>query len=651
MDQKYQDKDYQITQGIIHVHYKGFAFVSPDDAANFPKDVFIPKHLKGNAIDGDHVEIAVDLKRKSAKGPEGHVVKVIQRGKTQLVGIVWFINPKGNYVLYIQSLGNTKTALLKKTEKEQFQIGDRLLLNILDWGDENAPALCEVIEKMGSINNPETDIPCAIKDFNIREDFPSEAIKEAKKFPSKVVKKDLIDRLDLTHLETVTIDPTTAKDFDDALSLTQDEKGIYHLWVHIADVSHYVRSESFLDQEAMKRCNSTYFPNRCVPMLPESLSNQLCSLKEKVIRLTLTVEMKIDEEGNLIAYGIHRSYIKSRKRLTYEGAKKILDGKMRSPHYPLLKLMEQLCLLLKKKRFERGSVDLSLPEIVLLIDEKGQPYSYKVIEYDITHQLVEEFMLKANEVVAKHFSSKNLPSVFRIHESPSRESLEDFYSLARALGFSLPDKVESKDIQKLFETAKSTLFAEQLSIAFIRSMKLAIYSNENVGHFGLALEDYCHFTSPIRRYSDLIVHRLLFDTKIPLDLDRISKECSEKERISFKAEMSVINLKKLRLLKEYQKEDPKRIYSSVITKVKPFGFYFSVDPIQLEGFIHVSELEDDYYEFYPERRALRGQNRHKSYTTGDKVNVIIKEVNLIQLETSWILIQEKKQQKRKRRKR
>ncbi len=646
LNKKFQEHSKSIiTQGIIHVHPKGFAFVSPDDSETYPEDVFIPKHLKANAVDGDRVEITISPDKKSDKGPEGSVKAIIERARKELVGIVWIINPKGHYLLYVQSLGKMKNALVKKCPKASYKIGDRLLLKVIDWGDEKAPAICTVIEKIGTIDQPETDIPAAIKDFGIRKEFPKGVINQVKNLSSEVEKKDLDGREDLTHLETFTIDPDTARDFDDALSLSEDQKGHFHLSVHIADVSHYVKEETPLDEEARKRSNSTYFPGKCVPMLPEELSNHLCSLKEKVVRLTISVIMELDTDGTVLNYKIVRGFINSQKRYTYKEAKEILDQTKKSPHYDTLKRMEKLCLLLKKKRFGRGSVDLALSEVVIQIDKKGKPTGYEVVEYDITHQLVEEFMLKANEIVAEEFMKRNEPSVFRIHETPSNENLTAFYALARSLGFPLPDKVEVTDVQKVFELAKNTPYAEQLSIAYIRSMKLAIYSKENVGHYGLALENYCHFTSPIRRYSDLVVHRLLFK-KGEEDLDKIAKSCSERERVSFKAEMSVVAMKKLRLLEIYQKKDPKRIYSGVVSKVKPFGIFFEVAPIQYEGFLHVSSLGDDYYEYNHATDALVGQNTGKYYKTGVELKLFLEEIDLTIMESKWLLDQPKNTKKK-----
>lgn len=631
---KNHNADHIITSGVIHVHPKGFAFVTPDDSEKFPEDVFIPKHLKGNAVDGDRIELAIASERKTNKGPEGWVTAILERGKQEIVGIVWIINQKGDYLCHIQSLGRTKPALIKKSESTSYKIGDRLLLKVLDWGDERDPAICMVAQKLGTIEDPQTDIPAAIKDFGIRKEFPKAILDQVKKFSKEVEKEDLKDREDLTNLETFTIDPDTARDFDDALSLTEDTKGHFFLSVHIADVSHYVKERSALDIEAKMRANSTYFPGECVPMLPEELSNHLCSLKEKVIRLTISVLMELDPQGDVLSYRIVRGYIKSRKRLTYKEAKKILDEEEKSPHYDALKRMEKLCLLLKKKRSERGSVDLALPEIVIKIDKQGNPTGYEIVEYDITHQLVEEFMLKANEIVAQDFVKKKKPAIFRIHEPPGVENLATFYALARSLGFPLPDKVEIEDIQKLFQLAKTSPHVEQLSIAYIRSMKLAMYSKENVGHYGLSLENYCHFTSPIRRYSDLIVHRYLFADSID-DLDKIAKECSEKERISFKAEMNVLLMKKLRLLLSYQKEDPTRLYSAVVSKVKPMGIFFEVFPIQYEGFLHVSAMEDDYYEYQHTTGTLLGRGSQKCYKTGTPLEVLLEKIDLILMESKW----------------
>ena len=642
------ESDQKIIEGVIHIHAKGFGFVTPSESTNFSEDVFIPKHLKKNAIDGDLVEIVVRPERKKDKGPEGYVLSVKKRVKELFVGTVWSLNSKGDYLVYVKSFGDGKLALVKKSKKLSYKVGDHLRLRVIDWAEEHQPALCKVEKKIGSLFDAAIDVKVAAKDFDIRSEWPASLLKEVEKLPDHVSKLDLENRLDLTGLETFTIDPKTAKDYDDALSLSKDKKG-YHLAVHIADVSHYVKQGSQLDKEARQRGNSTYFPGVCVPMLPEALSNHLCSLKEKEVRLSISVLIDFDKEGEVIDSKIEKAYIFSQKRFNYEEAKLILDQKKKSPHFSTLKLMEELCLILKKKRLERGSVDLILPEIVVQVDKKGVPYGVEVVEYDITHQLVEEFMLKANEIVAEHFIKKERQAIFRVHESPNPENLEEFYSFVRSLGFFLSSKPTQKEIQSLFVQAKESPHLERLSVAFVRSMKMAFYSDQNIGHFGLALENYCHFTSPIRRYSDLVIHRLLFNVAIS-DLKQVANTCSEKERISFKAESSVILMKKMRLLSSYHKEDPRRLYKGVVSRVKKFGFLFDVEPLQIEGLVHISELDDDYYHFDQKSQSLVGERFGNSFEVGMVFNFSLLSIDLITLECKWGLVRRSRLKKSKREK-
>jgi len=386
------------------------------------------------------------------------------------------------------------------------------------------------------------------------------------------------------------------------------------------------------------RCNSTYFPGTCVPMLPEELSNDLCSLKPDVIRLTVSVLMDFDKNGTLLKHEVVRSFIHSKKRFTYFEAKDVIDGKKKSPHAKTLKLMVDLCHLLKKKRYERGCIDFALSELVVVIDEKGEPQGLKKIEYDITHQLVEEFMLKANEVVALELHRRGKKLIYRIHEQPQEENFKDFLQFARTLGLQVPLKPTSQELQAIFEEAKKTPHFQQLSVAFIRSMRLAQYSEDNVGHFGLSLEHYCHFTSPIRRYTDLIIQRLLFDEEPEdLNLPQIAKQCSDQERVSFRAETSVKTLKKLRLLNKYYKQDPTREYNAIVTKIKPFGLFFELQDLMLEGFLHISELENDYFIHDERRNVLFGRSTGKIHKLGEAIKVCIERIDLIQVESSYVL--------------
>lgn len=634
-----------VVPGTIRMHPRGFGFVQPDDPIASPQDIFIPKHLTKNAVDGDRVEVSINTNSFSEKGPEGKVVAITSRGRTHLAGVISDIN--GDIPLvYVPLLGSEQRVLLVDTRHEVLEAGDRVVMEVIDWGGEQKETLCRFSHKIGNISDPSCDIDAAIEEFEIRSDFPHAVTEEAKSLGKTVSQKDIANRVDLRDVECITIDPDTAKDFDDAITVSKDENGNYHLGVHIADVSHYVKPGSALDYEAQQRCNSTYFPGRCIPMLPPELSENLCSLKPKVNRLTVSALMTFDPTGEMIDYKIVRSVIKSAHRFTYKEAKLVLDKKKKSIHSDSLELMVTICQLLKKKRYERGSVEFAMPELVVIVDEKGVPYKTDYVEYDITHQLVEEFMLKANETVAKHLDAQGRDLPYRVHDEPSEDNLKDFAALATAFGFHLPMKPEPSDIQRMFDQALKSPFGQYLATSYIRRMRLAVYSPTNIGHYGLALTHYCHFTSPIRRYVDLVSHRLLFEKPIDLrELESITLQCSEQERISSKAENSVVLLKKLRLLKTYQDKDPQKQYEAIITRVKPFGMYFEILDLLLEGFIHISEIGQDYYIYDEKAKSLRGDNYKENYVSGEKIFVMVKTIDFIGLECLWHMVGSEKKDK------
>lgn len=628
-------RNVDVVTGTISIHPRGFGFVSLDDPSLYDKDVFIPRHLTENAVDGDRVEVEINPFSHSEKGPEGKVHTVVERGRTHLAGIVHEFSRDGTALAYVPLLGVEHQVSIKSPD-EKLHVGERVILEVLQWGDDKKETKTCLSHKIGHISDPSKDVIAAVKEYGLKKEFPEPVKKEAALFGKSVKQSELKDRQDFRSWEIFTIDPTTAKDFDDALSLSKDKTGNYHLGVHIADVSHYVKSDSALEKQARMRCNSTYFPGVCIPMLPPSLSENLCSLKPNVNRLTASVLMTFDSNGSLLNYRIVKGVIKSKKRFTYREAKEVLDGRKKSPFAPTLKLMEELCLLLKKKRYERGSLEFSIPELRVIVDENGTPTGTEFIPYDITHQLVEEFMLKANEVVATHLSKEGLDLTYRVHEEPSEERMNEFVSLANAFGFHLKEAPSPGDLQKLFDEALQTPYGTYLAISYIRRMKLAIYSPANIGHYGLALTHYCHFTSPIRRYVDLVIHRLLFEKPISYsEIEAVAKECSEKERISEKAERNVTLLKKLRLLKQMVDEEPKKEFEVVVTKIRSFGIYFEVDHLMLEGFLHVSELDDDYYRYDERSGRLKGSYTGVAFFAGDRFTVISKEIDLILLEVKW----------------
>lgn len=629
-----------LVTGTIRMHSKGFGFVKWSGGS----DIFIPKPFCLEAIDGDTVEVEISP-NISPKGPEGQVVAILKRSRSHLACII-LQKLKRHYVAFAPLLGADKP--VKIYSKTALKEGDRIICKVKDWTEEEFIE-AEMAKVIGNIVDPSVDIKAAVEEFELPDGFTVEAIEEAKSYGKKISAKEKEKRHDLSDLEIVTIDPETAKDFDDAISLTKDKKGHFFLGVHIADVSFYVKPGSHLDTDAFHRCNSVYFPGTCIPMLPEELSNELCSLKPKVTRLTQSIFAEFTPEGDLVNYSIERTCIKSQKRFSYKEALAVLEKQQKSPHLPLLQRMVELCHVLKKKRMERGSVDFSMPDSIVIIDEKGAPQRMERVEYDITHQMIEEFMLKANEIAAMHLSKQGKKLIFRVHEPPNPESFQDFVNFARLLGFSLPEQPTQSDIQKLFQEAKNSPLHSMLSIHFIRSMRLAIYSSEKLGHYGLALEYYCHFTSPIRRYTDLIIQRLLFN-ELPedTDVDAIAATCSEKERIAFKAEQSVVILKKLRLAGTYFASEPSKVYEATITKIKPFAIFFEIPLFDLEGNVHVSELGNDYFEYNPSTMSFRGRRTGKLFQIGQSIFVKLDNINYILKQTQWSLEQPPATHKKRR---
>lgn len=628
-----------VVKGTIRVHPRGFGFLQPDNPTQYPQDIFIPKHLTKNAVDGDVVEVQVNTDFVSEKGPEGKVTAILTRGRTHMAGIVRAIEG-GDAIAYVPLLGTSQRVIVQSSRDQPLlRVGDRIVMEVVDWGSKDTETVGKVSHYLGHITDPSCDIKAVIEEYELRSDYPAHVIEEAHKLGKTVSQKEIRAREDLRELECFTIDPDTAKDFDDALSLSKDASGNYHLGVHIADVSHYVRPGTALDDEAKLRCNSTYFPGTCIPMLPAALSENLCSLKANVNRLTVSVLVDFDKEGNMLDYRIARTVIKSAKRFSYRQAKEVLDGKVKSLHLPTLRLMVELCGLMKRKRYERGSIEFSLPELVVKVDEKGVPYGTDYVAYDITHQLVEEFMLKANELVAWHLSKQGKNLTYRIHDEPAEENMRDFSILVGAFGFELPEKPSPQQLQKLFDEALETPYGQYLATSYIRRMRLALYSPQNIGHYGLGLSHYCHFTSPIRRYVDLVVHRILFGESDDLTaLEAISTLSSEQERISAKAENHVVLLKKLRLLNTIHEKEPQKQYEAIVTRIKNFGLTFEVIDFMLEGFLHVSELEDDYFVYEESSVRLRGIHHGISYCSGDKITVMLKDVDFILLESRWNLV-------------
>lgn len=624
--------------GKITVHPRGFGFVSGSASG---QDVFIPKPFISSALDGDTVEAIVT--DESKKGLEGKVLAIIERARSEFVGTVTELLENGVAQVLIPVVSREKTTKIRVGK--ECKVGDRIILEVDEWKNNGEPEEFECKKIIGSIFDAKTDVEAASHEFHLRSDFPEEVLKAAEALGSEVSEKAMLGRLDYRDKVTLTIDPETAKDFDDALSISQDSKGHFHLGVHIADVAHYIPAGSPLDREAKRRCNSTYFPGVCVPMIPYALSNELCSLKPFVPRLTMSIFMEFDTEGMLVKHQVKRAVIQSKQRFTYEEAKEILDGKKEHTFSPDLKIMHSLARLLKKDRRRRGSVEFSTEELELIIDENGEPTGTQVVEHDIAHQLVEEFMIKANAVVAMHLTKKQKGMIYRIHAPPGEDDLGEFIRLATLLGHKLPKTPKPHEIQAVLEKEKGTPQGQQLAIHYIRSMKLAVYTPDNIGHFGLSLEHYGHFTSPIRRYPDLIVQRLLFDEHDKsISLIEVSDDCSRQERISAKAENSVIYLKKLRYLQRLSEKDKGRTYKALIKDVKTNGIVFEVEEIAMEGYIPIAELCNEYLTFEAKTSTLK--SRSHAFALFASIEVMIEDLDLIYMKCRWKIAGEGLQKKR-----
>lgn len=641
-----------LVPGTLFVHSrKGFGFVSPDQPELYPFDIFISaSDLKG-ALDGDHVLVALPFSLRGGEKRKGVIHKVLSRGKTVLVGtIVSLINPTLAMV-YVNTIGPEHPLKAELLPKRTYKLGDRLLLKTPVWKENypsREPPPLAMLEFIGNISNAKTDFPVIKAEFSITEEFPDAVVQEASQFLQKHVTQALHSRKDLRDLLCFTIDSSSAKDFDDAVSLTYDHEGNYILGVHIADVSHYVTPNSALDREAAKRCNSIYFPGKVIPMLPSAISDNLCSLKPNVDRLAVSVFMTFSKEGFLSDYRILRSVIRSKYRMTYDEVDEIIEKKQTHPISKTILKMAELSRIFSDIREQRGCTRLVLPSFTMSLDNLQEPVALIENKQTAAHKLIEEFMLKANEVIAYHISHQGITMPFRTHEPPNEESLLVFQETAKAMGFTITQTpAQEPDYQYLLqETTAGHPLEPILHSQFVRSMKTASYSTENKGHYGLCLDYYTHFTSPIRRYVDLIVHRLLFH---PLSveeehLEQIVRACSSQERIAAKAEGAFVNIKKARFLKKFIEEQPATLYKAFIITASPEGISFVLPEFCHEGFIPAAKLPQAYV--LQTKIGLEELPEH--LRPGAVISVQLASVTLLTQSIEWTLVEATTKAKAKR---
>ena len=617
--------------------------------------VRIPPSFLGTALDGDTVTIAVFAKTSGSaessqqreQMPEGEIVRVLERRQNPVVGTV----KKSKHFFYVvpDSRKVNQHISIPKGKTMGARPGQRVTAVITSWDSPDVNPEGKITEILGRAGEIHTEIAAIAREFHLPLQFPQAVMSEVATIPEIIPQREYKNRIDLRGLAAFTIDPEDAKDFDDAVSLDILPNGYYRLGVHIADVSYFVREGSVLDTEALSRGTSVYLTNGVIPMLPEKLSNDLCSLKEGADRLTYSVFMNISEQGVVREYECVKSMINNKRRFTYEQAQRIIDTDT-GDFTGTLRNMHKLSKILYHKRIKEGSIDFESAETIFRFDKDGKPTEIiKKIRLD-SHRLVEEFMLAANQTVAKHIArqkdrSQAPPFIYRIHEPPPPAKLSDFISLVEHLGYSLNTRggITPNAIQKLLDEVRHTEEENLINEVAIRSMSKALYSEKNAGHFGLGFKFYTHFTSPIRRYPDLIVHRLLSEFDQPITKARrshlasvlpdICERASETERIAMEAERSSVKVMQIEYMKRHIGDE----FSAIITGVTAFGLFVKITDYLVEGLVHVRDLEDDYYTFNEKHLSLIGRKSKKRYRLGDKVTVRVVRVNPERQQIDFIL--------------
>ena len=634
-------------RGKLSLHRDGYGFVVPEDGG---EDLFVPARYLRGYMNGDLVEAQVVSTRRDGKR-EGRVTALTQRGLTEVIGRFEALGKGGRVVPEDERLGMDLFVAPGATGKARD--GQVVLAAITSYPTGTRGLEGRITEVLGDANDPEVEALTVIRKYELPHFFGEDVLAEAARQPQQVEQEALAGRVDLRGRLTVTIDGETARDFDDAVSVARDGDNI-RLWVSIADVSHYVHEGSRLDSEAYLRGTSVYFPDRCIPMLPEQLSNGICSLNPDVDRLTVTAELLFDRDGVMVDSRFYPSVIRSAARLTYTTVKRILvdkDEEMIATHAGLLwdlRVMEELALRLNARRRSRGSIDLDLPEPQIILDLQGETTAIIRAERNLAHRIIEEFMLAANDAVALFLENHPVPSLYRVHENPDPLKLKDLAEFVFSFGYEMKlneDKVNPAALQQLLAQVEGKPEERLINEVLLRCMKQARYSAENLGHFGLASPSYTHFTSPIRRYPDLVVHRILKRVLAGRlkqgDKDRLASKLpdtalhtSRRERIAMEAEREMVDLKKMQFMRDKIGEE----YDGFITGVATFGLFVELVDLFVEGMIPVATLPLDHYQHLEKAHALVGERSKVRYRIADRIRVKVAGVNEARRQVEFALV-------------
>ena len=630
---RYEAAARKLVEGTIMVHRDGYGFVIPKEKIpGIDSDIYIPAALTDSAMNGDKVNIEITMRKPGGRA-EGRVVTVEKRARTTIVGQLRY-DGQTFFVAPTDEKLPSKILITNDVSEHKDKIVE---VEITRFPSEGRWPAGKVVSVIGFIDDPNVETNVIIRKFGLPTAFPSDVEQEAARLPDALTEKDFVGRDDFRKRNTITIDPQTARDFDDAIDVEVLANGTYQLGVHIADVSHFVPLDSAMDLEARYRGTSVYFPDRVLPMLPEKVSNHLCSLNPGVDRLALSVIVHLSRAGEVLDYSFHKSVIHSKERMTYEDVQRLLDGNLalerRYEHVlPHIRNIARLAQIVQKRRNQRGAIDFDLPEPLLTYDESGLVSGITKSVRLFSHRIVEEFMILANEVVAGHLEENDIPGIYRVHEEPDPMKVEEFSEIVKGFGLKFePRTAEPVEFQKFVASIEGRPEERMLSYLMLRSFKQAKYSEENIGHFGLSSDSYTHFTSPIRRYPDLVVHRILKAAMARrsqpalsvAQLEAIASESSERERLADQAERELFDWKKMLLMEQHLGDT----FEAIIIAVWRDGFVVELIDYFIEGFVPVADIPDDYYQLDQSSHALIGRRSKQRFRLGDRLTVQIARVD------------------------
>jgi ribonuclease R len=647
-----------LVTGKLSVHPAGYGFLTSEKSGE--ADVFIAAENVGTAMHGDRVvaRISPEPPAGRIKGRrEGRVIRILERAHDSVVGTLqrsrnfYYVvpdDPRFVHDIYVRPIAGAPEDRRSETAAT---VGDKVVVRLDDWQSRHVNPEGEIIEVLGPASAPGVDVLSIIRKYHLPTEFPREVLEQAGRIRESIDAQEIAGREDLRNQFIVTIDPDDARDFDDAINVEKLPNG-WQLGVHIADVAAYVEPGSALDREARRRGNSVYLPDRVIPMLPERLSNGVCSLKAEVDRLTHSVFIQFDKRGVAKSARFARSVIRSAHRLTYKEAYAILTSPLRDQLGERLHLAWELVALLRRKRFEHGALDLDFPEVKVWVDAHGKPVRLERVENDESHQLIEELMLAANEAVARELKKRAIPTIYRVHENPDPEKLAEYREFALSFGYKVGDLTHRAELQRLLAEIGGKPEEQALKVGLLKSLKRARYDPQPLGHYGLAKTNYLHFTSPIRRYADLVVHRALGrDAALRrpggaahrpyhpnmAEIASIAEHISTTERNAADAEIDATQMKKLEFFQQQLADRKPQMFSATVVDVRNYGLMVELPDALVTGLIHVSSLTDDFYVFEPAKRQLIGRRSRKRFGVGDKLSVFVARVDVFKRQVDFAI--------------